>query len=57
MTNMTIINVDQHAVRKVYLTTSIMFAVIKIFSKSLQMIPVSTRLICNIDGGAVVCVG
>ena len=35
MTNMTITNVDQHVMRKVYLTASIKFAAIKISSKSL----------------------
>jgi hypothetical protein len=56
-TNTTIINAGQHVMRKVCLTSSIMFTVIEISSKSLQLIPVPARLICNIDGGAMVCVG
>ena len=48
-TNTTIVNVDQHVMRKVCLTSSMMFTVIKISSKSLQLISVSVRLICDMN--------
>ena len=57
MTNTTIINVDQHVVRKVCLTASIMFAAIKISSKSLKLISASARLICNTDVVVILYVG